>query len=79
VYPNPSSKVVFIDLLNENDKPEKGAKVYGELYNLYGNLKQRVYMNNNKAMLNVSRLVSGIYVLHIYVGNTVENHKIIVK
>jgi hypothetical protein len=79
VYPNPANKIIYVDLVSNKQQPDKNIRVYGELFDLFGNKMQNVFIKNNKAMLNVSRLVSGSYVLHIYVGKTVENHKIIVK
>jgi len=79
VHPNPANRVVFIDLLDKNNIPDRNTRIYGVLYDLFGNKAQKVSIKNNRAMIQVSRLVSGSYVLHIYVGNTVENHKIIIK
>ncbi|MEZ4796224.1 MAG: T9SS type A sorting domain-containing protein [Flavobacteriaceae bacterium] len=79
VYPNPSNKIINIGLVNEKDKPEKNLKIFGELYDLLGNKLQHVSIENNKAIINVSRLITGSYILYIYSGNNIESHKIIIK
>jgi len=79
VYPNPTEEVVNIDLRNQNNQPEKGAIISGELFDLIGQSKLKVEITNNKAVFPVSGLKKGIYILKIYTNNQIENHQIIVE
>ena len=79
IYPNPSNDIVNIDLRDENNLPEKGAVITGELFDIIGASKSKVEINNNKATFSVRGLNKGIYVLKIYINNQVESHQIAVE
>ena len=79
IYPNPSKDMVYIDLRDQNNVPEKEAIVYGELYDLMGNLKSNVEIVDHKAVFSVSSLNKGIYVLKIYINGNEESHQIAVE
>jgi len=79
VYPNPTEEIVNIDLRDQNNQPEKGAIISGELFDLIGQSKLKVEITNNKAVFSVSGLKKGIYILKIYTNNQIENHQIIVE
>ena len=70
IYPNPSSLHVFI-------KSHKDLITKIELYNLLGERIQS--MNNNVESINISNLVSGIYLLKIYTEQGATVKKIIKK
>lgn len=79
VYPNPTEDIVNIDLINQNDQPEKVATISGELFDLMGQSKLKIEIINNKASFSVNGLEKGVYVLKIIVNNQIENHQIIVE
>ena len=79
IYPNPSKDMVYIDLRDQNNVPEKKAIVYGELYDLMGYLKSKVEIIDHKAVFSVSGLNKGIYVLKIYINGKEESHQIAVE
>ena len=79
IYPNPSKDMVYIDLRDQNNVPEKNAIVYGELYDLMGYLKSKVEIIDHKAVFSVSGLNKGIYVLKIYINGKEESHQIAVE
>lgn len=79
IYPNPSSEIVNIDLTNQNYQPTKEATITGELFDMKGQSKSKVQINNNKATFSVRGLSKGIYVLKIYINNQVESHQIAVE
>jgi hypothetical protein len=79
VAPNPSSTVVHVDLLDENIRPNGNAVVRGDLFDYQGFHKGEVQIINNKAILDVSNLPKGIYILRISVDGRFEGHQIIVQ
>lgn len=79
VYPNPSNDVVNIEVRNQNNLPENGATIAGELFDMMGLSKSKVEIVNNKATFSVRGLNKGIYVLKIYINNQVESHQIAVE
>ncbi len=79
VYPNPSKDIVNIDLREENNFPEKGATISGELFDMMGQSKSNVNIKDNKAIFSVLGLPRGIYVLKIYINDKTESHQIAVE
>jgi Secretion system C-terminal sorting domain len=79
VYPNPSKDIVNIDLREENNLPEKGTTISGELFDMMGQSKSKVNIKDNKAVFSVLGLPRGIYVLKIYINDQIESHQIAVE
>jgi len=79
IYPNPSSDIVNIEIRDENNIPDNGATISGELFDMMGLSIAKVEIIDNKATFSVSALNKGIYVLKIYINNQVESHQIAVE
>ncbi|UPQ80478.1 T9SS type A sorting domain-containing protein [Flavobacterium azooxidireducens] len=79
IYPNPSKDDVFIDLRDQNNKPDSNSKIYGELFDLMGLVKSKVEIFDNKATFSVRDLNKGIYILKIYIDDQIESHQIAVE
>ncbi|CAM4086855.1 Secretion system C-terminal sorting domain-containing protein [Flavobacterium branchiophilum] len=79
IHPNPSNDIVNIEIRDANNLPEKGATISGELFDIMGQSKSKVEINNNKATFSVRGLNKGIYVLKIYISNTIKSHQIAVE
>lgn len=80
VYPNPSKDIVNIALIsNKNEQTKNDIKVSGELFDVLGKSKLKVNIQHNGAQFNVAGLNPGVYVLKIYLGETIETHQILVK
>lgn len=79
VYPNPSNADVNIDLRDQNNKPQEGAVISGELFDLIGMSKSLVTISNNRATFSVANLSQGIYILKIYIDGQVETHQVAVE
>ncbi len=79
IYPNPTSGIMNITLKSSAKTILRQKNIEGKLFDLLGNLKRRVIISNNKAIINTYGLNTGVYVLKIYVNNTVEHHQVIVK
>ena len=79
VYPNPSSDILNISLMDENTAPITTSKITATLYDLNGKEKQSVTVNNNIASLNVNHFKNGIYVLKINIDDQVESHQVIIE
>jgi subtilisin family serine protease len=79
VYPNPTENIVNIDLRNQNNQPEKGAVISGELFDIFGLPKSNIKIIENKAIINVMDLPKGIYILNININDQLESHKIMVE
>ena len=78
-YSNPSNEIVNIDLREENNLPEKGATISGELFDMMGQSRTKVDIKDNKTVFSVLGLPRGIYVLKIYINDQFESHQIAVE
>lgn len=79
VFPNPSKNIVNINLKNKTEYSNKELKISADLFDLFGNKKSTIKINNNAATFSVSELNKGIYILKIYINNQIEIHKIVVE
>lgn len=79
IYPNPSSETVYIDLVDQNNLPDKGAIISCTLFDLMGQAKSKVQITDTKATLSVQGLNKGVYVLEILINDYIESHQIIVE
>jgi hypothetical protein len=79
IYPNPSNDVVTIALIDQNNIPEKGAVISGELFDMMGISQSKVEIKDHKARFSVEGLNQGIYVLKIYINDQIESHPIAVN
>jgi hypothetical protein len=79
IYPNPSNNIINISLKDSNYQPTTNTTVSGELYDLNGQPKGSVQINNNQASFSVAGLLPGIYVLNIYFDGQVEGHQVYVE
>lgn len=79
IYPNPSSETVYIDLVDQNNLPDKEAIITGTLFDLMGQAKSKVQITDNKASLSVQGLKKGVYVLEIAINDSIETHQILVE
>jgi hypothetical protein len=79
IYPNPTNDIVNIDLRDQNNVPDKGARISGELFDIMGQSKSKVEIIKNRAIFSVRGLNKGVYVLKIYINDQVESHQIAVE
>ncbi|TRX39400.1 T9SS type A sorting domain-containing protein [Flavobacterium restrictum] len=79
VYPNPTSDILNISLIDESNAPVTTSKITATLYDLNGKEKQSATVNNNIASLNVNHLKKGIYVLKINIDGQIETHQVIIE
>lgn len=79
IYPNPSKGMVNVTLQSSTRAPLSQGGIEGKLFDLYGNVRRVVRISNNKALVDTSGLTTGVYVLKIYVNDTIESHQVIVK
>ncbi|MFG6685085.1 T9SS type A sorting domain-containing protein [Mariniflexile sp. HNIBRBA6329] len=79
IYPNPSNDVVYLDLVDANNVPEKNAEISASLYDMLGFEKEKVKIKDNKAVIDVSALPSGLYVLRLNINGETETHLISIK
>jgi hypothetical protein len=79
VYPNPSTDVVNVSLVDESQKPVTTSKIVAELYDFTGQPKQKVEVKHNIASINCSGLPRGIYILKIIIDGNVESHQVFVQ
>lgn len=79
VYPNPSSDILNISLIDGKTVPVKTSKITATLYDLNGNKTESISVINNIASLNVSNYKKGIYVLKIDIDGQTESHQVIIK
>ncbi|GEL12080.1 Por secretion system C-terminal sorting domain-containing protein [Flavobacterium glycines] len=79
IYPNSTSTIINIALLDETKAPAKKASITGKLYDLNNIEKRAIVIKDNKAQIDSSGLNRGVYVLKIDIDGKVESHQIIVK
>jgi hypothetical protein len=70
-YPNPSSSIINVNLADFNN-----AQVIVELYNLQGAVVKKQVVNDNIAIVDVTDLASGNYMLRAFNNNKVMNQLI---
>ena len=78
-YPNPTNNIINIELKNIEDKPNDNSIIFAELYNMMGEVKRNVTVNNNIATIEVLGLPTGIYVLKINIDGIIESHQIAIE
>lgn len=71
VYPNPTNKMLSVDIMGDFDKVEIA------IYNALGELVYNLYTSNKHSDIDLDRLSPNIYFLKITSGNTNEFIKII--
>ena len=79
IYPNPSKGMVNVTLQSTTRAPLSQGGIEGKLFDLYGNIRRTVSISNNGALVDTSGLNTGVYVLKIYINDTIESHQVIVK
>ncbi len=79
VYPNPSKDIINIELADKKNQLNNESIVTGELFDIMGQSKRKVQVKNNAAIITVSGLLKGIYVLNINIAGKIEKHKIVVE
>lgn len=78
-YPNPTTNVINLELINQAHTPNKKAIISAELFDFYGFSKAKINMADYKGQLNVSHFPKGKYILKISVDGKVESHQIVVE
>lgn len=74
VYPNPASNIINI---KTNDDVNNSSAI---LYNIMGIKVDEVYINNNMATIDISKLANGLYLISVVIdGEVTKNTKIIVN
>ena len=79
IYPNPSKGIVNVTLQSSTRAPLSQGEIEGKLFDLYGNVRRTVKISNNKGLVDTSGLNTGVYVLKIYINDTIESHQVIVE
>lgn len=77
-FPNPASSIVYVELADHSNAPNKRAVIEAELLDFYGFVRRKINIENQQAKINVERLPKGNYVLKINIDGQVESHQIIV-
>ncbi len=78
-YPNPTNRLINIELKNSDQKPKNNSTIFAELYNMMGEVKRNVTVNNNIATVDVLGLPRGIYILKINIDGTIESHQVAIE
>ena len=74
VYPNPAINNIIISVKNDNVTIEKV-----ELYNIYGQLLNTMYVNGNTTEVSVQALATGTYLAKVYTDKGVVTMPVIKK
>ncbi|MFT3795110.1 T9SS type A sorting domain-containing protein [Flavobacterium sp.] len=77
IFPNPADDAINIALVD----PElhDSTRISAELYDMLGQSKGRVDIIDGQAVMDVSRLYQGIYVVKINIDGVVETHQVMIK
>ena len=75
-YPNPTNNLIYIELKNLEQKLSQNSTIFAELFNIMGEVKRNVSINNNIATIDVNGLQKGIYILKIYINGAIESHQV---
>ncbi len=78
-YPNPTNNIINIELKNSDQKPANNSSIFAELYNMMGEVKRNVTVNNNIATVDVLGLPRGIYILKINIDGIIESHQVAIE
>lgn len=78
-YPNPTNNLINIELKDSALKPVDNAAISAELFNMMGEVKRNVTVNNNIATVDVLGLPRGIYILKINIDGNVESHQVAIE
>ncbi len=78
-YPNPTNNIINIELKTQDLKPNPNSIINAELYNMMGEVKRNVLINNNTATVDVIGLLKGIYILKISVDGVTESHQVAIQ
>lgn len=78
IYPNPSSTSFNINLEDKNNAPVQSKGISGELFDLNGFRLKKIRIIDNQAVVNVSNLKKGVYILNVFYDGVYEGHQIIV-
>ncbi len=78
-YPNPANSIINIELKDTELKPLNNSSIIAELYNIIGEVKRNIIVNNNIATLDVIGLPKGIYILRINIDGTIESHQVAIE
>lgn len=79
ISPNPTVDVINISLIDRARVPENKTEIKAELYNNLGVLQRATKLNNNKASMNATGLLQGVYTLKITYDDKVENHQVVIR
>lgn len=79
VYPNPTSESINIQLIENEINTLSKNKIKAVLYDIFGQQKRIVNVINNSANIDVRDLNKGIYILKIYIDDSLETHQVIIK
>lgn len=75
LYPNPTSRLIMIDLNNENAIEETEISIY----TVSGELVWSEILKQNRQQINVADLSNGIYLIEIKSAQKVEKQKLIIQ
>jgi bacillolysin len=79
IFPNPTSNIINVSLNIPDYLPQANSPINAELYNMIGELKKTEILNNNSASINVEGLPLGIYILKIFINDTIETHQVVIQ
>ena len=79
VYPSPTNSIINIELKDIEQKPTNNSTIFAELYNMMGEVKRNVLVNNNIATIEALGLPRGIYILKININGTIESHQVAIE
>lgn len=79
LYPNPVSEVINIVPVFSDSVTTTKSKIIATLYNMLGEKRKRVVINNNNTSMDVQDLKAGMYIMRIQIDEAIETHLIAIN
>ena len=79
LYPNPTSGFINIVPVSSDSGTTSKSKIIATLYDMLGEKRKSVVINNDKTFMDVQDLKAGMYIMKIQIDGEIETHLIVIN
>ena len=79
LYPNPTSGFINIVPVSSDSGTTSKSKIIATLYDMLGEKRKSVVINNDKTSMDVQDLKAGMYIMKIQIDGEIETHLIVIN
>ena len=79
LYPNPTSGFINIVPVSSDSGTTSKSKIIATLYDMLGEKRKSVVINNNETLMDVQDLKAGMYIMRIQIDGEIETHLIVIN